>query len=74
MKRSIGLLALALLLAPVMGAQDAQQQGGDQEQPAHPWPGAGVQRAWPSDRHRKRLSQARANSQPLCRADGQRPE
>jgi len=33
MKRSIGLLALALLLAPVMGAQDAQQQAGDQEQP-----------------------------------------
>jgi hypothetical protein len=32
MKRSVGLLALALLLVPVLGAQDAQQQGGGQEQ------------------------------------------
>jgi hypothetical protein len=32
MKRSVGLLALALLLAPVLSAQDAQQQGAGQEQ------------------------------------------
>lgn len=32
MKRSVGLLALAFLLVPVLGAQDAQQQGGEQEQ------------------------------------------
>jgi len=32
MKRSVGLLALALLLVPVSRAQDAQQQAGGQEQ------------------------------------------
>jgi len=32
MRRIVVLLALALLLAPVLTAQDAQQQGGEQEQ------------------------------------------
>ena len=32
MKRSVTWLALALLLVPVMGAQDTQQPGGEQEQ------------------------------------------
>ena len=32
MNRSVGLLVLALLLVPVLAAQDAQQQGGGQEQ------------------------------------------
>ncbi len=32
MKRSVGWLAIAFLLVPVMGAQEAQQPGGEQEQ------------------------------------------
>jgi len=43
MKRSVGLLALALLLVPVLRAQDAQQQAGGQEQrpTLSPKPGPG---------------------------------
>jgi hypothetical protein len=32
MRRSVGLLAIACLLIPVLGAQEAQQPGGEQEQ------------------------------------------
>ena len=32
MKRSVGLLVIAFLLVPVLGAQEAQKSGGDQEQ------------------------------------------
>jgi hypothetical protein len=32
MKRSVGLLAIAFLLVPVLGAQEAQKSGGEQEQ------------------------------------------
>jgi hypothetical protein len=32
MKRSVGLLVIAFLLVPVLGAQETQKSGGDQEQ------------------------------------------
>ncbi len=47
MKRIVGLLALALLLAPAMAAQDAEQQSGaqDQQQPTlGPPPGGSSER------------------------------
>ena len=44
MKRSVGLLAIAFLLVPVLGAQEAQQSGGEQEQKPTlgPSPGPGT--------------------------------
>jgi hypothetical protein len=47
MKRSVGLLAIACLLAPVLGAQEAQQPAAEQEQRPTLGPAPGAKEAGP---------------------------